>query len=47
MNIVENHTEDNLTIVKGQIIEGVYPNYPMETILLMQNLIKKENIFIW
>lgn len=27
MNIVENHTEDNLTIVKGQIIEGVYPNY--------------------
>lgn len=27
LNIVENHTEDNLTIVKGQISEGVYPNY--------------------
>lgn len=27
INIVENHTEDNLTIVKGQIIEDDYPYY--------------------
>lgn len=27
INIVENHTEGDLTIVKGQISDGVYPNY--------------------
>lgn len=27
LNIVENQTEDNLTIVKGQVSEGVYSNY--------------------
>lgn len=28
LNVVENHTESNLTIVKGQVIgEGVYPHY--------------------
>lgn len=46
MSIVDNITEGDLTIVKGQIFSDDFYPISMGKISHMQNLIKMENIFI-